>query len=320
LVEKWEVFLLGKPQKKEEGNRVMKKQTHLLFYVLSAYVFLQFLWWGYHLIQLSYELDPQTVNVNRRVWMIVGEGSVFLLIFGLGLWQINRAIRRELELSTRQNNFLLSVTHELKTPLAANKLTLQTIQKHQLEEQKKNELISKALDENIRLENLIDNILNASRLESKAIQAIKSEINFLDLAKNICDLLHKRHGEKFITLNCDVNVLIHGDRFMLEAIISNLLENAIKYAGKKAKICIYCQKKGNYFVFGVSDEGPGISVGENEHIFKKFYRVGKEETRKTSGSGLGLFIVKEFVTLQNGQIVYRKNQPKGSIFEVTLPL
>lgn len=320
MAEKWGVFLLGKPQKKEEGNREMKKQTHLLFYVLSAYVFLQFLWWGYHLIQLSYELDPQTVNVNRRVWMIVGEGSVFLLIFGLGLWQINRAIRRELELSTRQNNFLLSVTHELKTPLAANKLTLQTIQKHQLEEQKKNELISKALDENIRLENLIDNILNASRLESKAIQAIKSEINFLDLAKNICDLLHKRHGEKFITLDCQVNVLIHGDRFMLEAIISNLLENAIKYAGKKSNISLYCLNKNSAFVFGVSDEGPGIAVEENEHIFKKFYRVGKEETRSTSGSGLGLFIVKEFVSLQKGQIVYRKNQPKGSIFEVTLPL
>ena len=298
----------------------MRKKTYLLVYVLSAYVFLQFIWWGYHLIQLSHELNPETESVNRRVWMIVGEGSVFLLILALGLWQINRAIRREFALSSRQTNFLLSVTHELKTPLAANKLTLQTLQKHKLAENKKNDLISKALHESIRLENLIDNILNASRLENKSIQAVKSEVNFTEMAFDICDLFHKRYSDLAITVNCEQNILILGDRFMLESVISNLIENAIKYAGINANICLYAHKQDSTFVFGVSDEGPGISKEETKNIFKKFHRIGKEETRQTSGSGLGLFIVKEFVSLQKGHIVYRKNQPKGSIFEVTLPL
>lgn len=297
----------------------MKKRTHLLFYVLSIYVFLQFMWWGYHLIQLSYELDPQTINVNRRVWMIIGEGSVFLLILSLGLWQINRTIRRELELYNRQTNFLLSVTHELKTPIASNKLTLQTLQKHKLDENLKHDLLSKALDENSRLENLIDNILNASRLENKAIKAVKSEMTFKDVADGLCLLMHKRHGDEFISLQGESSDSIKADPFMLEAIISNLLENAIKYAGKDAQISLYWIKQESNFIFGVSDEGPGVSYEENKNIFKKFYRVGEEETRKTTGSGLGLFIVSEFVSLQQGSIVYRKNQPKGSVFEVTLP-
>ena len=317
---KWAVFSLEKPPKKEGANSEMKKQTHLLFYVLSAYVCIQFLWWGYHMIQLSYELNPHTVNVNRRIWMIVGEGSVFLLILGLGLWQINRSIRKELLLSNRQTNFLLSVTHELKTPLASNKLTLQTLKKHNLDENTKSDLISKALEENIRLEKLIDNILNASRIENKSIHAIKSEVYLNGLVSNVCELIHKRYGENVISTHTESDLKISVDPFMLEAILVNLIENAIKYAGKDSNIQLNFKKANNSIIICVSDEGPGISIDEQQNVFQKFYRLGDEETRKTTGSGLGLFIVKEFTNLHNGSVVYRKNQPKGSIFEVTLPL
>jgi signal transduction histidine kinase len=130
----------------------MNRRTAIIFYILSAYVLIQFLWWGFHIIQLTSELTGESDAIGKRIVMIMGEGAVFLLLLLVGIWQIRRAIIKELKLSERQNNFLLSVTHELKTPLAANKLYLQTIKKRDLTKEQTQELIDKALNENGRLE------------------------------------------------------------------------------------------------------------------------------------------------------------------------
>ena len=92
----------------------MNKRTALIFYILSVYVVVQFIWWGYHLIELTKEVTEESVQITKRITMIFGEGSVFLLFVLIGVWQIRRAIKKELQLSEKQNNFLLSVTHELK--------------------------------------------------------------------------------------------------------------------------------------------------------------------------------------------------------------
>ena len=148
----------------------MKKQTAIFFYVLGFYVILQFTWWGYHLVDLTTEIEPEEKNLAKKIFMIFSEGMVFFIILMIGLWKIRSSIRKELSLSQRQNNFLLSVTHELKTPLAANKLYLQTVLKRDLETEKRNSLIQKAISENQRLEAMIDNILNASRLENQVFK------------------------------------------------------------------------------------------------------------------------------------------------------
>ena len=95
----------------------MNKRTAIIFYILSIYVIIQFIWWGYHLIELTQELVKKDELISKRVTMIMGEGTVFLVILFLGIWQIRSSIHKELKLSERQNNFLLSVTHELKTHL-----------------------------------------------------------------------------------------------------------------------------------------------------------------------------------------------------------
>ena len=110
----------------------MKKQTNILFYILSIYVILQFLWWGFHLIQLSRESAENESMIFRKTLMIVGEGSVFLLLLVFGLFKISSSIRKELTFSQRKSNFLLSVTHELKTPIASTKLYLQTLMRREL--------------------------------------------------------------------------------------------------------------------------------------------------------------------------------------------
>lgn len=297
----------------------MKKQTAIFFYVLGAYVVLQFAWWGYHLIELTAEIDRQKGIVSNRFFMIIGEGFVFFLILILGLWKIRSSIKKELIFSQRQNNFLLSVTHELKTPLAANKLYLQTLVKRELDSSKRNELLGKAIIENQRLEAMIDNILNASRLENQVMELHKEWFSLSDLLQGVADRFNKSLQNTIVQTDLLVDCKIEADFFMIEAIINNLVENALKYAGNKKIIVLYLQKLDNErIIFGVKDEGPGIPLEFQSEIFKKFVRSGNEETRSQKGTGLGLFIASEFIRIHGGKIRYKNNQPCGSNFEITL--
>jgi len=297
----------------------MKKQTGFFFYVLGAYVVLQFVWWGYHLIELTKELDTQQSIVSNRVFMIMSEGFVFFTILVLGLWKVRSSIKKELKYSVRQNNFLLSVTHELKTPLAANKLYLQTVLKRNLAEEKRNELIEKAISENQRLEAMVDNILNASRLENDAIQLHKEEFSLSDLLKDIANRFNKILQKNCIKLSILENQTIEGDKFMIETCINNLIENALKYAGNEKEIMLYLERKDkSHLLFGVKDNGPGVPLNYQKDIFKKFVRNEDEETRSQKGTGLGLFIVAEFVRIHGGKVKYKNNVPNGANFEITL--
>lgn len=296
----------------------MKRQTAIFFYIFGLYVVLQFAWWGFHLIQLTEELKKEPTEVSKRVIMIFGEGLVFFSILLFGLWKIRSAIKKELQLSQRQNNFLLSVTHELKTPLAANKLYLQTIQKRNLDEEKRNSLMTKAIQENERLEDMIENILNASRLENNALKPHKIETNVTLLFHQLAERFQKRNQLEIIHQKIDPSIIADIDTFFIETIVNNLLENALKYGGNAKDIELYLTKNGYNLVFGVKDNGPGISKTEIANVFSKFYRSGNEDTRQQKGSGLGLFIVAELVRIHKGKVVYKENKPSGANIEITL--
>ncbi|MFK7784647.1 MAG: sensor histidine kinase [Crocinitomicaceae bacterium] len=292
----------------------MKGRTAAVLYVLSAYVILQFIWWGYHIIDLTQEVSEKSDIVNKRVTMIIGEGAVFLLILVVGIWYVRRSMIRDIKLSERQSNFLLSVTHELKTPLASNKLYLQTIVKRELKKEQRDQLLIKAIEENDRLERMIDNILNASRLENKALQVTKEVFEFKPLATSSVDRFKQLAPNADFTLEIDSKTTINGDRLLIETILNNLIENALKYAGSDAKIVIF-NHQGQ---FGVKDNGPGVSSEDQTEIFKKFYRSGSEDTRTQKGSGLGLYIVSKLVQLHGGTITYSDNDPNGACFTIAL--
>jgi K+-sensing histidine kinase KdpD len=296
----------------------VKRNTAIFFYVLGGYVLLQFTWWAYHLIQLTKNNDLATNDVSRKTFMILGEGMVFFIIILLGLWQIRKSIKRELKFSERQRNFLLSVTHELKTPLASNKLFLQTIQKRDLDENKRNELLEKAISENVRLENMIDNILNAARLEHKTMYINREKFNLDDLLNKIIERFQRIYSVSNLKKDIEADLGIIADSAMLETIIVNLVENALKYAGENAEILVSAKKVQDKVIFSVADNGLGVQKSIQKDVFEKFMRSGNEETRTKKGTGLGLYISREFVHLNRGTITYRDNQPKGAIFEVSL--
>jgi two-component system, OmpR family, phosphate regulon sensor histidine kinase PhoR len=297
----------------------MKKQIGILYYILSGYVVLQFVWWGYLLLKLTNQLLINDPSASKRVLMIIGEGSIFFALLILGLWKIRSSVKKELSFSQRQSNFLLSVTHELKTPLASNKLYLQTIKKHKLEEEKRNELLDKALDENRRLENMVDNILTASRLENKSYNLLPEAVDVHELLKALKQKWNAILGVELISVKGNLDQPIQIDRWVLESCVTNLVENAIKYANG-ARIYLEIVAENRQFKIKVIDEGQGIAKEKQQLIFEKFVRLENEETRSQKGTGLGLYIVAQFTQLLKGKIEYFTNSPKGSIFQLTLPL
>lgn len=297
-----------------------KSKSAYWLYFLGAYVIIQFIWWGYHLIQLSSYIPQQDAQLSKRVGMVFGEGAVFLIILAFGIYRIRKSISKDIAFQQQQQNFLLTVTHELKTPIAALKLYIQTLQKHNLPEDKKEKMLNGALQENERLSQLIENILNASRAENKLFAIQKQDTDLVGLIQTIKERYQSRYHTDLIAFQGPKALSCAIDQQMLETILVNLIENAIKYGGTQQEITIEMQKLDRFVAIKIADQGPGIDPAERLQIFDKFYRIGSEETRKQAGSGLGLYIVAEYVRLHNGQIRCLENIPTGSIFELILPL
>ena len=319
----------------------MRSRPLFLFYVLVAYVLIQFVWWGYLMIEQNKEIyqlkseinllhheDPQLVieqgnelekKLSHRRMMILGEGAVFLLLLGFAFLRVRNTFNKEAELAAQQKNFLLSVTHELKSPIASVKLTLETLLKRDLEKEKQKELLSNAVSDSDRLNKLVENMLLAARIDNSNFELHKENVNLSEyLEEGVKQTIQIFCPSQKVTLDIQPNISFDIDKTIFPSIFLNLFENAAKYSPENSMIKVILKQKGNGVVLSVSDEGTGITEEEKQKIFQKFYRVGSEDVRKTKGTGLGLYIVKYLVEKHNGTITIKNNSPKGSIFEVLL--
>jgi signal transduction histidine kinase len=298
---------------------MQRKPTTAFVYLLGSYVLVQFIWWGYHLIDLTQASAKNPDLVSKRVLMIVGEGSVFLLLLLFGLWKIKTSIRKEIDMAKQQNNFMLSVTHELKTPIAANKLYLQTLQKHsQLSEEKKQELMLKAIDETNRLESLVEQILTASRLEQRSVDLHKDRFLLAAFLADLIEIQQKRLSQT-IQVNPFKDVEIFTDRLLFATILNNLIENAHKYGHSEKGIEIHISTNELYLSIKVLDHGKGIPLDKQRLLFKKFTRLENEETRSTKGTGLGLYIAYQCTKALGGELKIIHQEQPGATFEIQLP-
>lgn len=254
---------------------------------------------------------------NLKVYMIVGEGTVFLLILLFGVYQVRKSIKRENELANQKSNFILSVSHELKTPIAATKLQLQTLIKHDLERDKQKELLNNALIENNRLHKLVDNVLMANQIENNNLSIQKENHNLSELLENtVKRYFSEQLKNKNIALHIEPNIFYTGDKELLSSIFINLIENAIKYSFENIAIEVFLKTINNGPLLEIKDQGCGISDKEKETVFQKFFRSGSENTRKTKGTGIGLFIVKSICDLHQINAKVLNNHPNGSIFQI----
>jgi len=285
------------------------KRPFIIFYAIIIYAISELVWWGYMLVRLQ----------PKRTAMILGEGSVFILVFIVGAISLHKSIGKERRLQNQKKNFLLSVTHELKSPLASIKLLLQTIQKRDLTKQQIKDFIDKSLLDIERLDDMVENMLLASKIENQSYTFPKAKFNLSALVDNVVNRLQINKcdiNEQIINAEIEPKVEITGDKFALTSVVTNLIENAIKYSKPCEVVDVRLYSKDGKVFFEVSDHGIGIADMEKTRIFDRFYRVGSEETRNTKGTGLGLYIVKEVLDKHDASIKVKDNDPSGSIFEV----
>ena len=285
------------------------RKSFIIFYALIIYALTELIWWGYLLVKLM----PSSLA------MITGEGSIFILVFSVGAFWLHRSIKRERKLQEQKKNFLLSVTHELKSPLASIKILLQTIQKRTLSKEQAMDFIGKALTDIERLDDLVENMLLASKIDNQSYTFPKDKFNLSVLVDSIVNRLQLTKcdsNQQVIDAEIEPKIQITGDKFALTSVVTNLIENAIKYSGPCEIVNVKLFSKDARIVLEVADHGIGIADSEKSRIFDRFYRVGSEDTRNTKGTGLGLYIVKEVLEKHEASIKVKDNCPVGSIFEV----
>jgi signal transduction histidine kinase len=276
---------------------------------------------NYKLLELhsddpGYLAKVQSVNEDeqRKTAQYIGEGSMFFLLIIVGAVFIYRAVRKQFKSSEQQQNFMMAVTHELKTPIAVIRLNLETLQKHKLDEQKQQKVLTITLEETDRLNSLANNILISSQLEGGGYKFSKEEIDFSALASDALRNFRNRFPDHNWKISIEEDLPVTGDQLLLQIMVNNLLDNAVKYSAKQTTISFELKKNANGIQLKLSDEGAGIPDEEKSKIFKRFYRVGNETVRAAKGTGLGLYLCKKIATDHHATISVRNNSPAGSVF------
>ena len=310
----------------------------IVYWFLLVYIVAALVWWfialqnqndrmmNFKLMLLNKD-DPSYLQKRtsieddhqRKTTQFIGEGATFLLLILIGAVFVYRAVRRQIKLSQQQQNFMMAVTHELKTPITVTQLNLETLQKHSLDKDKQQKLIALSLEETARLNTLTNNILIASQLESGNYEVRKQDLNFSELVNNSVHDFISRFPQRNFTANVQPEIFVHGEPTLLQMLVSNLTDNAIKYSPKEKSIAIDLRLLNRKIVLSIADEGIGIEPHEKKKIFEKFYRVGNETTRIAKGTGLGLYLCKKIVADHKGGIEVQNNLPAGTIFTITLP-
>ncbi len=301
----------------------------LLLFIIAAWI-----WWfislqnqsnqmrTYKLMQVNKDniAYDQKINLidnehSRKTAQYISEGITFVLVTLIGAVFVYRSVRKQFLLSRQQQNFMMAVTHELKTPIAIVNLNLETLQKRKLDEDKQQHIIHSTLLEADRLNDLTTNILVTSQLENNYIPD-KENIDFSELVFESVTDFSNRYQNRIINSNIEEKIFIRSERLLLQLLINNLVDNALKYSAKEKPVHVALNRQQNNIILKVTDEGSGITEDEKKKVFQKFYRSGNEAIRKTKGTGLGLYLCKRIVESQKAKIKIKNNQPAGSIFIV----
>jgi len=260
-------------------------------------------------------------QLNSLGALTIGTIAFALVLIGLSFYLFLTI--KEIQLNRRQANFVDSVTHELKTPLASIRLYLETLQLRELDEERRSEFYEVMQLQLVRLDTLISHLLEIGRLDAIGHDSEAEDIELEPLlrrcAQAACDR-HKCQHEDVFEFDLQ-KATIHARPIVLEMIFGNLLDNAIKYGSRQpeVQVTVSTRSRGR-IVTRIADNGEGVAPELKKKIFRIFFRGGEELTRQQTGTGLGLYIVRTLVHTLKGRIrVQDRGDQPGSIFEVELP-
>ena len=252
--------------------------------------------------------------------MVLGTSFLGLVLVGVVLYLLISI--KGIRLTQRQSNFVDSVTHELKSPIASLKLYLQTLSRRAVTEEQQANFYRFMLDDVERLDSLINHMLDAARLDHAPQQAEVKDVELAELLANCAETVALRYrlpGES-IRIRA-TQAFVRAVPTDLEILFRNLIDNAVKYGGKPPEVQIESHFAGDdRIVTRIVDNGQGIPAPLRRKIFGRFVRLGSELERSRTGTGLGLFIVRTLVKRLHGSIAVRDGAgQRGTVFEVTLP-
>jgi K+-sensing histidine kinase KdpD len=313
------------------------RSIFILFWILLAYILAALIWWFIALnrqnkLMTKYEMEqvqPTDKNYKakydeikslekRKTAQYIGEGVTFFMLIVAGAVFVFRAVRRELRISREQQNFMIAITHELKTPISVARLNLETMQKRKLDETQQQRLIQTTLEETNRLNALCNNMLLSSQIEAGGYRITNEETNFSELVGKCVQDFITRYPQQKIEPDIAPDIFINGDRMLLQILANNLIDNAIKYGAKDLPVTVLLREENEKIILQVKDLGKGIAAEEKDKIFNKFYRVGNSATKAAKGTGLGLYLTKKISKQHNANISVTDNNPGGAIFTVVL--
>jgi signal transduction histidine kinase len=308
-----------------------------IYWFLLAYIVAALVWWFIELNRQNeqmtifelQQLQPgqqqyqeQVKNIQqiqkRKTAQYLGEGVTFFFLIAAGAAFVFRAVRRQLKISQQQQNFMMALTHELKTPIAVTKLNLETLQKRKLEDSQQQRIIQNTIQEANRLNSLCNNMLLSSQIEANSFRISNEDINLSELVNGCVQDFVTRYPQRNIQTVVKEQIYTYGDQLLLQMAVNNLIENAIKYSPKESSINVVLNEENNNITVQVKDEGKGIADEEKKNVFVKFYRIGNTATKAAKGTGLGLYLTKRILHQHNGNISVTDNYPTGSIFTITL--
>ena len=309
------------------------KLVNVIYWIFLTYMVAAFVWWyvslerqNVQITQIKIEKLQATNGTNaasyqellnyqeRKRKQFLGEGITFLFLFLLGAIYVYRSLVKQLKYSNQQQNFMMAITDELKTPIAVTQLNIETLLKRDLQSDQQKQLLNNSLKETQRLDALCNNILLASQLDLADYQQNKQSINLSEVVTGVIKSFEERYPTRKIISHIQETVTMFAEPLLMQMLLQNLVDNAHKYAPIGTPIEVVLEQNEHHTLLQVKDQGIGIPLEERERVFNKFYRVGNEFTRSAKGTGLGLYLCKKIAQFHQSQLLISENQPQGTIF------